>query len=58
MVSHKSGLTDGRVAAMRWGYVYVIWPGWLSSIPYREEWLKIINEEGEHGQQHGDKTAD
>ncbi|MNM07342.1 hypothetical protein D3C81_173840 [compost metagenome] len=49
-VRHKSG-SIGIIKRIRKDYVFVVWEGWNIALPYRAEWLTVIEEEGEHGHQ-------
>lgn len=54
-VRHKSGIF-GKVTEVTKEWVYVLLDGEGMTMPYRAEWLEVIEKEGEHepGQSSGD----
>lgn len=51
-VWHKSGV-KGKVVRVTNEWIYVTLDGHGSAYPYKAEWLEVIDEEGEHGQEQG-----
>lgn len=51
-VRHKSGV-KGKVVRVTDEWIYVTPDGMSTAIPYKAEWLEVIDEEGEHGQEQG-----
>ncbi|WP_170307968.1 hypothetical protein [Paenibacillus dakarensis] len=57
-VRHKKIGGKGIVSHLSGGWIFVRWEGSSIAIPYKAEWLEVIEEEGEHGQSNGNQSAD
>lgn len=58
LVRHKTTGEVGKVKNRTKEHVFVLWKGSNIAIPYREEWLEKIEEEGERGQPNSNQAAD
>lgn len=58
LVRHKATGEVGTVKNRTKEHVFVLWKGSNIAIPYREEWLEKIEEEGEHGQEQSSLSAE